>query len=483
MSPTNPQVAVIGAGLAGLYGALRAAEHGASVTIVTKGVLRASNSFMAQGGIASALDAGDSPERHLADTLSAGRGLCDIGAATVLVTEGPRRIADLERLGVEFDRRPDGGYQFGREGGHGANRILHAHGSATGAAIAEVLIDAVRRDPLITVLEHAAAIDLIAADGACGGVWVLHRDELLAIRAGLTLLATGGAGALYKRTTNPPSATGTGIAMAARGGAELRDMEFVQFHPTALAAGEHAFLISEAVRGAGAHLVTADGERFMLDVHPDAELAPRDVVASAIHARTQIGLTSYLDATHLGRELLEAEFGNILAGCRREGFDLVAQPVPVAPAAHYLMGGVATDLTGATAIAGLYASGECARTGAHGANRLASNSLLECFVFSHRAIETGLDRRPVAVDAATPNDTRLLAPMGALREQMWLHAGPARNAAGLEHLLGWLGEQPGSDPVAVAAAIAHAALERRVSVGSHVRTDEEAACSTLPLMS
>ncbi len=479
--PNRPQIAIIGAGLAGLYGALHAASLGATVTLITKGGLRASNSFMAQGGVAAAIGAGDSPDLHFADTITAGRGLCDPAAVRVLVDEGVERIRDLERLGVEFDRTSDGEYDLGREGGHGVNRILHAGGSATGAAIAERLIARVRSEPLIRVLEHAAAIGLISDGQRCGGAWVLHRDELIDVRAPMTLLASGGAGALYERTTNPPSATGDGIAIAIAAGARVARMEFVQFHPTALAKGERAFLISEAVRGDGAHLVTEDGYRFMCDVHPDAELAPRDVVASAIHARTQNGLTTYLTLQHLDPARVRSHFPNLVAGCREVGLDLTADPIPVSPAAHYLMGGIATDLQGRSSIAGLYASGECASTGAHGANRLASNSLLECFVFSHRSVNAGLEFRPEGVDAEPPGRPNVRAPLDELRRRMWLGAGPTRTAAGLEDLLAWLESQSLSNPVSVSTQIARAALGRRDSVGSHIRTDEEVACNTLPI--
>ena len=478
-TPTRPQVAIIGAGLAGLYAGLEAADRGATVTLITKGSLRTSNSFMAQGGIASAIGPGDSPDQHFADTVTAGRGLCDPAAVSVLVAEGIDRIGDLERLGVEFDRAPDGRYELGREGGHSHNRILHAGGSATGAAIAEHLIACVRAQPRIHVLEHAAAIGLISDGEACGGAWVLHCDELLDVRAPMTLLATGGAGALYQRTTNPPGATGDGIAIAIDAGADVSDMEFVQFHPTALAVGERAFLISEAVRGDGALLVDEDGQRFMLDIHPDAELAPRDVVASAIHARTKIGLTSYLSLAHLDPRRIRSHFPNLVEGCAAVGLDLTRDPIPVAPAAHYLMGGIATDLDGATSLTGLFATGECACTGAHGANRLASNSLLECFVFSHRAVSTGLGIDRLDIDAPPPLRPNARAPLAELRRQMWQHAGPARTADGLEQLLGWLELQPASNPVTVSSEIARAALARRDSVGSHIRSDQEPACATL----
>lgn len=478
-TPTRPQVAIIGAGLAGLYAALEAAGRGAAVTLITKGSLRTSNSFMAQGGIASAIGPGDSPDQHFADTVTAGRGLCDPAAVSVLVTEGIDRIGDLERLGVKFDRAPDGRYELGREGGHSHNRILHAGGSATGAAIAEHLIACVRAQPRIHVLEHAAAIGLISDGEGCAGAWVLHCDELLDVRAPMTLLATGGAGALYRRTTNPPGATGDGIAIAIAAGADVSDMEFVQFHPTALAVGERAFLISEAVRGDGALLVDEDGQRFMLDTHPDAELAPRDVVASAIHARTQIGLTSYLSLAHLDAIRIRSHFPNLVEGCAAVGLDLTRDPIPVAPAAHYLMGGVATDLGGATSLTGLFATGECACTGAHGANRLASNSLLECFVFSHRAVAAGLGSERLNLDTPPPRRPNARAPLAELRRQMWQHAGPTRTGGGLEQLLGWLELQPASNPVTVSSEITRAALARGDSVGSHIRSDQEPACAVL----
>jgi L-aspartate oxidase len=470
---TTPDLLVVGAGLAGLYAALRAADRGASVTLVTKGSLRASNSFMAQGGVAAAIGPGDSPARHAEDTIRVGRGLCDPAAVAVLVEEGVRRIADLTGYGVEFDRGPDGAYALGREGGHRHNRILHAGGAATGAAIAEVLIDRVARRPGIRVVEHAAAIDLRIQDGACTGAWVLGHDELSAVNAAMTLLATGGAGALYARSTNPPGAIGDGIAVAARAGAELADMEFVQFHPTALAAGPgRAFLISEAVRGDGAYLVGGDGCRFMTDQHPDAELAPRDVVARVIHERLEAGQTSYVDLRHLDADAVRAHFPSLIAGCAEAGLDLTRDLVPVAPAAHYLMGGVATGLDGSTSVPGLFASGECAATGVHGANRLASNSLLECFVFSERAVEAGLDEpRPGPVDAAPPERPMLRAPLAELRRRMWRDAGPFRDEAGLRRLVAWLDRQRPTNPVLVARAIAWTAQRRQESRGAHIRRD------------
>jgi L-aspartate oxidase len=472
MDEARTDLLVIGAGLAGLHAALRAAELGASAVLVTKGSLRSSNSFMAQGGIAAAIGPGDDPDQHMADTLVAGRGLCDPAAVRVMVDEGVERVAGLARLGVPFDRDDAGAPLLAREGGHGRRRILHARGAATGAAVAETLIDLVAREPRIRVLEHAAAIGLRAGDGACSGAWVLTRDELLALDARMTLLATGGAGALFARTTNPPGATGDGIALAHRAGAAVADLEFVQFHPTALAAGGSAFLISEAVRGEGAHLVDADGRRFMRAVHPDAELAPRDVVASALHDRLEAGRRSYLTLAHLDPAVVTGRFANLAEGCARAGLDLRRDPIPVAPASHYVMGGIATDVDGATSLAGLYAAGECACTGVHGANRLASNSLLECFVFSHRAVRAGLSADPPApVDADPPERTGARAPLAQLRRRMWRGAGPARDRAGLEELIAHLAAGPESNAALVADLIARAALDRTETRGAHVRRD------------
>jgi L-aspartate oxidase len=473
--PTTTDLLVVGAGLAGLYAALEAARRGASAAIVTKGSIRASNSFMAQGGIAAAIGPGDDPAQHAADTMRAGRGLCDPAVVSVLVREGIDRVLDLGRFGVPFDRGPDGAYALGREGGHGRRRILHARGSATGAAIAETLIERVLAEPRIRLIEHAAALALIADGEHCHGAWVLGHDELLPVRAGMTLLATGGAGALYARTTNPPGATGDGIAIAARAGACVCDMEFVQFHPTALAVGERAFLISEAVRGEGAHLVGDDGRRFMPAEHPDAELAPRDVVAAVLQSRLEAGRPSFLRLDHLDAGRVRERFPNLVRGCAAVGLDLTCDPIPVAPAAHYLMGGVATDLDGATSLAGLFASGECASTGVHGANRLASNSLLECFVFSHRAVAAGLDR-PNRGDVESPPPDRPMtrAPLDELRARMWRQAGPVRDGAELDDLAGWLDRQRPTNPVLAASMIVGAALARTETRGAHRRRDHPA---------
>ncbi len=465
-------VLIVGAGLAGLYASLEAATRGAATTLVTKGSLQSSNSFMAQGGIAAAVGPGDDPALHIADTLAVGRGLADPAAVQVLVRDGVRRVADLERLGVRWDRDAGGRPQLAREGGHSRHRIFHADGAATGAAIARTLISRVLADPRIRVVDHAAAIGLLSDGEGCAGAWVLGRDELVPIRGRMTLLATGGACALYSRTTNPPGATGDGIAIAHRAGADVRHMEFVQFHPTAVATAGRAFLVSEAVRGEGAHLVTETGERFMPDEHPDAELAPRDVVTRVIQARLDAGQASYLSLRHLDPDLVGRRFPTLVEGCARLGIDLRRDPVPVAPAAHYLMGGITTDLDGATSLAGLYASGESACTGAHGANRLASNSLLECFVFAHRAVAAGLDAaQPPAADGPPPTGRSRGRRCAELRRRMWDGAGPVRDRDELERLAAWLDGRPESNPVRVASLIAAAALERRESRGSHLRRD------------
>jgi L-aspartate oxidase len=462
---------VAGAGLAGLYAALEAARRDAQVVLITKGSLRSSNSFYAQGGVAAAIGEDDHPDLHMADTLAAGRGLCDPAAVEVLVQEGPARMRDLESYGVAFDTGPGGVPQLGREGGHGRRRILHAGGSATGRHIADALIERVLEDPRIRVMEHAAVLELMADGAACSGAWVLGHDELIPVTARMTLIATGGAGALFERTTNPPGALGDGIAIAHRAGAAITDMEFVQFHPTALAAGARAFLISEAVRGEGAHLVDESGDRFMVAVHEDAELAPRDVVAREIQQRLAAGHASYLTLAHLDPAQVRDRFPNLVEGAAEAGLDLTRDLLPVSPAAHYLMGGIETDIQGRSTLRGLYASGECAASGVHGANRLASNSLLECFVFSHRAVLAGLDDDADRLDAPPPHRPLARAALPELRRRMWHGAGPLRHAEGLEQLIDWLDGQPLSNPVTVARMIARAALAREESRGAHVRID------------
>ena len=395
-------VVVVGSGIAGLTTALALRRRVDRVLLVTKTVLDSGSTRWAQGGIAAALDPEDSPAEHLADTLVAGAGLCDQDAVRALVTEGPQRVRELVELGAHFDRTPSGEIALTREGGHHRDRIAHAGGDATGAEISRALIaalDAVRDDPGIEVLEHALVLDVLTTglggDRRAVGV-TLHvigagsRDGVGAALGRAVVLATGGIGQVFVSSTNPREATGDGVAAALRSGAEVADLEFVQFHPTVLWLGHSARgqqpLISEAVRGEGARLIDVNGVRFMPAVHEMAELAPRDVVAKAIVR--QLAATDadhvFLDARHLGRDFLHRRFPTIVEALAGHGFDLAEEPVPVAPAQHYHSGGVLVDLDGRSSVAGLYAVGECSCTGVHGANRLASNSLLEGLVFAHR---------------------------------------------------------------------------------------------------
>lgn len=400
-------VVVVGSGVAGLTVALRCAAAGARVTVVTKARLDDGSTRWAQGGIAAALGEGDTPEQHLDDTLVAGAGLCDAEAVRILVTEGPDAVRRLIATGAQFDTsETTGEILLTREGGHHRRRIAHAGGDATGAEISRALIDAVRAAG-IEFIENALVLDLLTdAAGRTAGV-TLHvmgegqRDGVGAVRAKAVVLATGGMGQVFSATTNPAVSTGDGVALALRAGAEVSDLEFVQFHPTVLFLGPDAEgqqpLVSEAVRGEGAYLVDADGVRFMQGQHELAELAPRDIVAKGImrRMREQDAEHMYLDARHFGAEMWEHRFPTILAACRANGIDPVTETIPVAPAAHYASGGVRTDLRGRTTVPGLYACGEVACTGVHGANRLASNSLLEGLVFAER-IAADITAHPAA---------------------------------------------------------------------------------------
>ncbi|MEU6864828.1 L-aspartate oxidase [Streptomyces sp. NPDC046876] len=392
-------VVVVGSGVAGLTAALRCAAAGRRTVVVTKARLDDGSTRWAQGGIAAALGEGDTPEQHLDDTLVAGAGLCDEAAVRLLVTEGPDAVRRLIDTGAVFDTSAETGeIELTREGGHHRRRIAHAGGDATGAEISRALVEAVQAAGIRTV-ENALVLDLLQdADGRTAGV-TLHvmgegqHDGVGAVHAPAVILATGGMGQVFSATTNPSVSTGDGVALALRAGAEVSDLEFVQFHPTVLFLGPDAEgqqpLVSEAVRGEGAHLVDADGVRFMLGAHELAELAPRDIVAKGIMRRMQEqgAQHMYLDARHFGAEMWEQRFPTILAACRAHGIDPVTEPIPVAPAAHYASGGVRTDLHGRTTVPGLYACGEVACTGVHGANRLASNSLLEGLVFAERIAE------------------------------------------------------------------------------------------------
>ncbi|WP_353952682.1 L-aspartate oxidase [Knoellia sp. S7-12] len=424
---TSADVIVVGSGIAGLTCALRLRERVDRVLLVTKTVLDEGSTAWAQGGIAAALHPEDSADEHLEDTLVAGVGLCDREAVEALVTEGPKRVRQLVALGAEFDRDAEGEIKLTREGGHHRDRIAHAGGDATGREISRALIaalDRVRHDPGIEVVEHALVVDLLqdgAADEAPVIGVTLHvigegqLDGVGAAYARAVVLATGGLGQIYTSTTNPPVATGDGMAAALRAGARMTDLEFIQFHPTVLFLGEGSTgqqpLISEAVRGEGAFLVDGAGARIMEGRHELADLAPRDVVARAIleTMRDQDTDHVFLDARHLGAKFLEERFPSIMASCRSLGFDPATDLLPVAPAQHYASGGIETDLRGRSSLPGLYACGECSCTGVHGANRLASNSLLEGLVFASR-IASDIPARITEGELPEPKP---LAPMHA----------------------------------------------------------------------
>lgn len=380
-------VVVVGSGIAGLSAALEAAES-ASVLVVTKEGQSDGCTNDAQGGIAAAISPDDSPQSHYEDTMAAGCGICDEEGVRILTGEAGGRVHQLMELGVEFDRKGDK-LSFTREGGHGRPRILHANGDATGNAIEDALIARAAEHGRIDLLQHSFAIDLLTHDGACHGVLVRTGGQgLMMIRAKQTILSSGGCGRIFRETTNPPVATGDGIAMAFRAGARLQDLEFFQFHPTSLyVAGAARALISESLRGEGAVLINRKGERFMQDYHPDGELAPRDMVSRGILQEMKRSGDSYvlLDATARPRSYLESRFPTITRLCDAFEIDISNEPIPVHPAAHYHIGGVKTDMNGRTSIAGLFACGEAACTGVHGANRLGSNSLLESVVFGRRA--------------------------------------------------------------------------------------------------
>ncbi|WAA67307.1 L-aspartate oxidase [Microbacterium oxydans] len=502
-------VVVVGSGIAGLTAALRAHEAGHRVTLATKGVLGDGCTGLAQGGVAGIYGPGDSAAQHAADTMDAGAGLSDPAAVRVLVTEGAERIAELIARGVAFDRTTDGALELGREAAHQHARIVHAGGDATGAAISAALIAAVGKTS-IAVVERALLTDLLLTSGAARGVRLLIDGTSTELAAEAVILATGGAGHLYAHTTNPDGATGDGIAVALRAGAAVADLEFVQFHPTVLAAGP-AFLISEAVRGEGATLIDDDGRRFTFDSHPDGELAPRDVVSRAIARQAAAqGAPVRLDATGLGAAALSRRFPTIDRVTRERGFDWSREPIPVTPAAHYLMGGVVTDLDGRTTVPGLFAVGEVARTGVHGANRLASNSLLEGAVFGARAAAAlttdrfvplrSLNDRGAAGSVPCPvvergaqrrDETHPAFTRAALQQLMWDEVGLLRTGTGLAHALetvrAWAAAAPAPTGVAehedanlllLAEVTADAALRRTTSVGAHHRVDAPEARTT-----
>jgi L-aspartate oxidase len=499
---------IIGSGIAGLRAAVELAGAG-SVLILTKAGPREGNTGYAQGGIAAAVDAADSPDLHAADTIAAGDGLCDPAAVQVLVEEGPRYVRELMEWGAAFDREPDGTPALAIEGAHSRRRVLHAR-DATGREIGRVLWRRASSLADVRTSDYARAVELVTdpGDGRCTGARVLHEDgQTSIVTARVVLLATGGAGHVYSDTTNPPVATGDGVAMAYRAGATVTDLEFVQFHPTALrVSGQPRFLLSEALRGEGARIVNADGDAFMARVDAMGDLAPRDRVARAIEQESRrTGRPVYLSLAHLDPDFVHDRFPLISEACREAGLDLARDRIPIGPAAHYVMGGVQTDIDGLTSIPGLYAAGEVACTGVHGANRLASNSLLEGLVFGARAgramrasgVQTGARAdgplrsrtRPAGSEARRAAEEELPSTED-IQARMWRDVGLFRDRIGLSSTLSHL--EPAwaaidaaiRDGVALDAdgwrrasvltvgrLIARAALRREESRGAHYRED------------
>jgi L-aspartate oxidase len=491
-------VIVVGAGLAGLFTALKLAPL--PVTVITPEPLgEGSSSAWAQGGVAAAVGAGDTAEAHAADTIAAGAGLVDEGVARMMTREGPQRIEDLLRYGAPFDRDLEGRLSLSREAAHGRSRVVRVKGDQAGKAIMAALIAAARATPSIQILEGWAASQLLVSNGVVVGLVRRptkghHPRGWLPHYARAVVLATGGVGQLFSVTTNPGAACGEGMAIAARAGAVIADAEFVQFHPTALDIGrDPAPLATEALRGEGARLVDREGGRFMLDVHPEAELAPRDIVARAVHQQAVSGRGAYLDCREAVGERFPEHFPAVYEACRSVGIDPVRELIPVAPAAHYHMGGIMTDARGRTSLDGLWACGEAASTGVHGANRLASNGLLEAAVFGARIAEDILGLSPAwigaSLDAAPTGSTEAASDAGfgaeqsgsrrRLRDVMARHVGVERSHDGLAQALGVieeLAERGGGsaalDNMIVAARlIVTAALKRRESRGGHCRID------------
>jgi L-aspartate oxidase len=499
-TPSQADFLVIGSGVAGLRAALELSREG-RVVMLTKGHPLQSNSIFAQGGVAVAMSEEDDVAIHLTDTVKAGHGLCRREAVRVLVGEGPERIQELIRWGAKFDKT-GGKFAFAREAAHSRSRILRARGDATGNEMVRVLMAQAGRQKRIHRLDYHFTADLVVEGGRCCGAVVLdeHSGEQFILPAKAVVLSTGGAGQIYARTTNPPNATGDGMAMAFRAGAQLQDMEFVQFHPTALyLPSSPPFLLSEAMRGEGGQLRNNKGEAFMSRYHPLGALAPRDIVARAIWAEMAATRARhvYLDVTHLGADFVRRRFPTIYATCLRHDIDITEEWIPVSPSAHYMMGGVWTDLNGATTLPGLFAAGEVACSGVHGANRLASNSLLEGLVFGMRAGVAAISwasRRPV------PDLTRQADALrrcrfdqlddgeklrSSLRRTMWGQVGVIRSRESLiratAQLARWgrmvskpfatRADLEAKNMVQVAYCVAEAALWRENSVGAHFRSD------------
>ncbi|WEK54297.1 MAG: L-aspartate oxidase [Candidatus Cohnella colombiensis] len=489
-------VIIIGAGIAGLYTALKSCES-KKVLMITKKSLFDSNTRYAQGGIAAVISDEDSPEFHRQDTLIAGAGLCDASAVDVLVHEGPQGVQELIRFGTHFDEE-DGHLALTKEGAHSQRRILHANGDATGYEIVRALADRVKSNSGIELWDDHFVLDLLTQDGECVGAIVQKPNGArVAVYGQAVILCTGGTGQLYRYTTNPEVATGDGVAMAYRAGANIRDMEFIQFHPTSLCyPGAPRFLISEAVRGEGAYLRNIRGERFMEKYHPQLELAPRDVVARAIVAEMEATKSTYvyIDITHEPPEMVRHRFPTIYEYCLNYGLDMTSDWIPVAPAAHYMMGGVKTDLHGETSIGRLFACGEVSSTGVHGANRLASNSLSEAIVFGQRIVDRIHQLPPIEhqIKEKVHCDERTSIAMGTLVERklklqkvMVRHVGLHRTQAGLQKGLEELQRQlplfetcltkreelEFANLLTCAVLVAEAALHREESRGAHYRED------------
>jgi L-aspartate oxidase len=477
---------ILGAGMAGLFTALKLAPFPALVLAGTRPGVSGSSAW-AQGGIAAAMGEGDTPAAHAADTLIAGAGLCDPAIASLVAREAPARIEDLITLGAPFDRKPDGTLALGREAAHSANRIVHIKGDRAGAEITRTLAERALATPSITLLEGYHAVELAMEDERAVGIFARYgtgpHTRLVLFRAPAVIFATGGLGALFAATTNPSEARGEGLGMAARAGALIGDPEFVQFHPTAIAIGrDPSPLATEALRGEGGLLVDETGRRFMMGVHKDAELAPRDVVSRACHREIAAGHKIFLDCTDALGGKFSARFPTVYAACKSAGIDPAVQPIPVAPAAHYHMGGIATDSRGRTSLDGFWAVGECASTGLHGANRLASNSLLEGLVFGAHVADDVRGNVAQAAGRGTPAAPERFAspsPPHILREAMTRGVGLERDATGLKEALRVIDQVErvsGGEPAllnmtASARLVAAAALARTESRGGHYRSD------------
>lgn len=487
---------IVGSGLAGLSAAFHASRYG-SVAIVTKSQLDTSNSYYAQGGIAAAIDPEDSPDLHLRDTLTAGRGICEADAVRILVEEGKERVMELIAMGMDFDKE-EGDYVLGLEGGHSKRRILHAGGDATGKELTLFMLAQVRNKKNIDSFEYITAVGLIKTSGAISGIhaYDFKSGENIVFRSNAVILATGGLSRVFARSTNPHTATGDGIAMAYEAGARLADLEFIQFHPSALfLPGKEAYLISEAVRGEGAWLLNEKGERFMKDIHPLAELAPRDVVAYSIYRQIQKSEKKhiFLTVAHLDKDYIKRRFSNIYAHLKEFGFDMTCDLLPISPAAHYMVGGIQTNLNAETNIPGLFVCGELASTGVMGANRLASNSLLECLVFGKRASDQAakligekLDiKQPDPIEVKTDNEGIFMQYQNDIASLMSENLGIVRNKKSLELAVDKLSAIVNEftyteneynlmrikNTANTCLLIAKAALCREESRGGHIRED------------